>query len=76
MNIAFITMCIINYGIDIIQTGFNTVYIWLFTFNVLPILFINLYNGKQGKKIKYLLYIFYPAHLLILYLLFNFVFVA
>lgn len=76
MNIAFITMCIINYGIDIIQTGFNTVYIWLFTFNVLPILFINLYNGKQGKKIKYLLYIFYPAHLLILYLLFNFVFVS
>ena len=76
MNIAFITICIINYGIDIIQTGFNTVYIWLFTFNVLPILFINLYNGKQGKKIKYLLYIFYPAHLLILYLLFNFVFVA
>lgn len=76
MNIAFITMCIINYGIDIIQTGFNTVYIWLFTFNVLPILFINLYNGKQGKKIKYLLYIFYPTHLLILYLLFNFVFVS
>ena len=76
MNISFITMCIIYYGIDIIQTGFNTIYIWLFAFNVLPILFINLYNGKQGKKIKYLLYIFYPAHLLILYLLFNFVFVA
>ena len=76
MNIAFITMCIIYYGIDIIRTGFNTLYIWLFAFNVLPILFIDLYNGKQGKKIKYLLYIFYPAHLLILYLLFNFVFVA
>lgn len=73
MNISFITMCIIYYGIDIIRTGFNAVYIWLFAFNVLPILFINLYNGKQGKKIKYLLYIFYPAHLLILYLLFNFV---
>ena len=73
MNISFITMCIIYYGIDIIQTGFNTIYIWLFAFNVLPILFINLYNGKQGKKIKYLLYIFYPAHLLVLYLLFNFV---
>ena len=44
--------------------------------NVLPILFINLYNGKQGIKLKYLLYIFYPAHLLILYLLFNFVFIT
>lgn len=76
MNISFITMCIIYYGIDIIKTGFNTLYIWLFAFNVLPILFINLYNGKQGIKLKYLLYIFYPAHLLILYLLFNFVFIT
>ena len=66
MNISFITMCIIYYGIAIIKTGFNTLYIWLFAFNVLPILFINLYNGKQGIKLKYLLYIFYPAHLLIL----------
>lgn len=29
---------------------------------------IALYNGKRGLKIKYLFYIFYPAHLLILYL--------
>lgn len=75
MNISFIVMCVIFYGIDIIKYGFNTVYIWLFAFNILPILFINLYNGKQGKKIKYLLYIFYPLHLLILYLLFTFVFI-
>lgn len=76
MNIAFITMCIIYYGIDMIKTGFNTLYIWLFAFNVLPIIFINLYNGKQGKKLKYFLYIFYPIHLLILYLLFTFIFVT
>lgn len=76
MNIAFTTMCIIYYGIDMIKTGFNTLYIWLFTFNVLPIIFINLYNGKQGKKLKYFLYIFYPIHLLILYLLFTFIFVT
>ena len=29
---------------------------------------IALYNGKRGMKIKYLFYVFYPAHLLILYL--------
>lgn len=73
MNISFVTMYIIYYGIYMIKTGFNFVYLWLFAFNVLPILFINLYNGKQGKKLKYFLYIFYPAHLLILYLLFTFV---
>jgi len=31
-----------------------------------PILF---YNGKRGKGLKWLFYIFYPAHMLILYLL-------
>ena len=29
---------------------------------------INLYNGEEGKKIKYFYYVFYPAHLLLFYL--------
>ena len=37
--------------------------------NFLPILFIAMYNGKQGKKVKYLFYIYYPLHILILYLI-------
>ena len=28
---------------------------------------IKLYNGKRGLRLKYLFYIVYPAHLLILY---------
>lgn len=39
----------------------------LFISYLLPIIFILLYNGKQGKKVKYVFYWFYPIHMLILY---------
>ena len=31
--------------------------------------FMLLYNGKEGKKLKYFFYIFYPAHILILFII-------
>lgn len=36
-------------------------------FSLIPIVFILFYNGKQGRKLKYFFYVFYPVHLLILY---------
>lgn len=33
---------------------------------MLPLLFVFLYNKKQGKSLKYIFYAFYPAHLLVL----------
>ena len=69
MIISFITLCILRYGIQIIQGGYNTPTLLLGIFTTLSILFISLYNGKQGPKIKYLLYVFYPVHLLILALI-------
>lgn len=71
MVISYITACIIKYGIQIILYGFNIWYVLLGIFTILPIIFICLYNGKQGRKVKYLLYFFYPIHLLILYFLFR-----
>lgn len=38
-------------------------------FTSMPLLFILLYNGKQGPKMKYLFYWFYPVHLFLLWLI-------
>lgn len=39
---------------------------WLMVFSALPIM---LYNGSEGRKEKWFFYIFYPAHIIILYIL-------
>ncbi len=71
MCISFILACIIKYGLNILSYGYPYLYSLLCLFTILPIIFICLYNGKQGKKIKYFLYAFYPVHLLLLYLIFG-----
>lgn len=38
-------------------------------FAVFALFFIKMYNHERGYSLKYLFYIFYPAHLLILYLI-------
>lgn len=39
----------------------------------LSMVFIALYNGKKGKSMKYFFYAFYPAHLLILFLISKYI---
>lgn len=39
---------------------------WMMIFSIIP---ISLYNGKRGKNSKYFFYIFYPVHLIALYIL-------
>lgn len=72
-TLVYIICCILKYAKQLIFS-YHIYYLLFCLFTILPIIFINLYNKKQGRKIKYLLYIFYPAHLLILYILFGVLF--
>lgn len=75
MSLTFCFCTIIKYWFFIIKYSHFTTYSFLCLFTIIPIIFINLYNKKQGKKIKYFLYIFYPAHLLIIYFLWNIIYI-
>lgn len=66
-SISFIIAVTINYLIPIIKYGFYDIYLYLYISTLIPIIFISLYNGKKGKNTKYLLYLFYPIHLLLIY---------
>ncbi|MGM0414627.1 MAG: TraX family protein [Bacillota bacterium] len=46
------------------------VYYYIQIFALISFIFVKLYNGSQGPKLKYFFYLFYPVHLLILGLLF------
>ena len=68
MNISVISTIFIKYTIDFINKP-HIFQLYLACGTILSLLFINLYNNKKGKNIKYLLYIFYPLHLIILSIL-------
>lgn len=67
-NISYILLVLTKYLYNILIYNFDTIYLILCVCTLFPLLFINLYNGQQGKKIKYLLYLYYPLHLLLLFL--------
>lgn len=49
--------------------GFTKPYLMCWLCTSIPLFLILLYNGKKGPSIKWFFYIFYPLHLLILWIL-------
>lgn len=72
MNISYILAVFIYYLPRLIKTNFYYPNLILYTCTTSAILLINLYNGKKGKDTKYLLYLFYPLHLSILFVVHYF----
>lgn len=65
--VSFFILLLLKYVPNMIKYNLYSVYTLLLLCTFSAIIPIFLYNKKQGKKIKYFLYIFYPVHLLILY---------
>lgn len=66
MSLGFLALVLLNYLPKMLTFNFLSIYINMAICTFLAIVPILLYNGKQGLKTKYLLYIFYPLHLGIL----------
>ena len=68
MNIFFTTTIFIFYLYYFAKT-LRMEYLMIILCSILALIPINLYNGKKGKNIKYFLYLFYPLHLIVLYII-------
>lgn len=69
MSFSFIALVFMYYGKYLLIPAISNIYLGLIVCTMVPLLFINLYNHKKGKDTKYFLYLFYPLHLLIIYVL-------
>ncbi len=69
--IAFL-LCNLKYIPNMITNpNYINMYFYCGIFTSLSLVFISLYNSKEGHKLKYFFYIFYPLHLTVLYIIHN-----
>ena len=69
-DLGFFIINMIYYGNKVVETNYD--YKQLVPYMIgtyLTYIFLKLYNGKLGKKVKFL-YLFYPIHLVILFLIY------
>ena len=71
MNISVTILTFIYYMPHLMANNFSLMYVELFFCSLIPLIFINLYNGQKGKNQKMLFYIFYPVHLLVICLIYQ-----
>lgn len=71
MSLSFVIACIVKNLINILLYKNIIIYSFITLFTISSIIPILIYNGKQGYRIKYLIYAFYPIHLLTLYCIFR-----
>jgi len=73
LNLAYASMNILGYasygGKLSLQ---NILSVSIQALSLVSLLLIKLYNGERGYSLKYVFYVFYPAHLFILYLIDKF----
>ncbi|HOZ54507.1 MAG TPA: TraX family protein [Clostridia bacterium] len=68
LGLLYVILCIIKY-INILILHFNIFFFGLFAFTISALIAILLYNGKKGKHLPTFFYMFYPIHLLVIYLI-------
>lgn len=69
MNLSYLALCVLKYIPSLLQSGFAYQYILLMIGTALPLVLIHFYNGKKGLSTKYILYGYYPVHLMVLYVI-------
>lgn len=69
MSTAFVLSTIFYYLPNILRGSNTMIYIFITLCTCFSIVFIDLYNNKKGKDTKYFLYLFYPLHLILLYII-------
>ncbi len=71
LNYTYNILSYYKYGFSVLKIAFNY-YAPFAICTLIPIIFICLYNKKKGPNSRYILYLFYPLHLLLVYAL-NFI---
>lgn len=66
---SYLLLLIFYYYSRIKSFNFGTEIILYILFSWSSTFIMMIYNGKEGKKLKYFYYIFYPLHMIIIYLI-------